>query len=158
MENHYFPGPVFPCMILQSIFMWRVDKGLIFHVLLMRDVFKNWCVWSRSIFFLKRSSYLSSVRCLLNSRLQRGNWSISLHCVISEEQNKYEENIRRERKYNNCNIQATYLTAHSCNSITLHISTAVKHTASPRLGKNYATIAAREQILCNYIINHTAIS
>lgn len=50
---------------------------------------------------------------------------------------------------------------HSSDYIILHRWTPVKRTASPRLrnyNQNYVTLAAREQILCNYIINHAAIS
>ena len=37
------------------------------HVLLMRGVVKNWCVWSRSVLFLRLSVYSSADRCLERS-------------------------------------------------------------------------------------------
>lgn len=101
-----------------------VYKGLMFHVLLMRAVVKNWRIWSRSIFSLRPSQYIHWFQGY-GAKLEH----LPLHHVISETQNKYQEIIRHTGHvpYNK----------HSSSYISLHRWTAVKHAASPRWVGNY---------------------
>ena len=60
-----------------------VYRDPMFHVLLMRALVKNWCIWSTSIFFNRPSMYLLSIHSLLISKMEHPS---TLGCLKCPEQ------------------------------------------------------------------------